>query len=89
MFEVEKTVLVKIVGMIVRKNREVKNCWVIEEESVSGDCKDDLLKMTYHFVENSAYFVLTIELLLTVLSNYEREVALKDPAFLMGTVFDL
>ena len=44
MFEVEKTVLVKIVGMIVRKNREVKNCWVIEEESVSGDCKDDLLK---------------------------------------------
>ena len=43
----------------------------------------------YHFVENSAYFVLTIELLLTVLSNYEREVALKDPAFLMGTVFDL
>ena len=28
---------------LLGKNGEVKNCWAIEEESVSGDCKDDLL----------------------------------------------
>ena len=43
MFQVEKTFLVNIVEMIVRKNGEVKNFWVIEEENVSVDCKDDLL----------------------------------------------
>ena len=36
---------------------------------------------TYHFAENLAYFVLRIELLLTVLSNIEREAALKDSVF--------
>ena len=36
---------------------------------------------TYHFVENSASFVLTIELLLTMLSNFERKVGLKDSTF--------
>ena len=36
---------------------------------------------TYHFVENSAYFMLKTELLLTILSNFEREVAFKDSAF--------
>ena len=30
------------------------------------------------FVQNMTYFVLEIELLLTVLSNFEREVALRD-----------
>ena len=38
-------------------------------------------KSTYHYVENSAHFELKIELLLTVLYNFEREVALKDSAF--------
>ena len=42
MFEVYKTSLVKIVGSIVRKNGEVKNYWVIDEENVRGDCKNDL-----------------------------------------------
>ena len=36
---------------------------------------------TYHFEENSTYVVLKIELLLTVLSNFEREVLLKDCLF--------
>ena len=35
----------------------------------------------YHFVENSAYFVLKTELLLTMLPNFEREVVLKDSTF--------
>ena len=35
----------------------------------------------YHFIENATYFVLKIELLLTILSNFEREAALKDSAF--------
>ena len=35
-------------------------------------------RTTYYFIENSAYFVFEIELLLTVLSNFEREGALKD-----------
>ena len=36
--------LVKIVGMFVPKNEEVQNFRLIEEGSVSGDCKDDSLK---------------------------------------------
>ena len=39
------------------------------------------IKDTYYFIENSAYFVLEIELLLTVLSNFEREASNKDSAF--------
>ena len=39
---VKEVFLVSISGMVVRKNRKVKNCWGIEEESVSGDYKDDL-----------------------------------------------
>ena len=27
--------------MVVRKKKEVRNCWGIEEGSVSGDCKYD------------------------------------------------
>ena len=42
MFEVEKTFLVKIAGMIVGKNREVENCWIIEEKSVT-----DFVKMVF------------------------------------------
>ena len=37
-------ILMKIAGMVVRKNREVKNCWGIGERSVSGDCEDDSRK---------------------------------------------
>ena len=29
---------------LVRKNREVKNCWGIEQGSVSGGCKDEFVK---------------------------------------------
>ena len=39
------------------------------------------LKSTYHFVENSAHFVFKIELLLTVLSNFEKKAALEDSTF--------
>ena len=35
-------------------------------------------RTTYYFIENSAYFVFEIKLLLTVLSNFEREAALKE-----------
>ena len=44
-------------------------------------------RTTYYFIENSAYFVFEIELLLTVLSNFEREAALKDSAFWWETCF--
>ena len=47
-------------------------------------CTNRALKIrsSYHFVENSAYFVLKIELLLNVLSNFERE------RLLMTQLFD-
>ena len=38
-------------------------------------------RSTYHFVKNSAYSVLKIELLLTMLFNFDGEVSLKDSAF--------
>ena len=38
-------------------------------------------RSTYYFIQNAAYFVLEIELLLTVLCNFEREAALKASAF--------
>ena len=43
-------------------------------------CTIRVVKMmsTYYFIENFAYFVLEIELFLTVLSNFDREAALKD-----------
>ena len=46
-------------------------------------CTARVVKMrnTYYFIENSAYFVLEIELLMTVLSNFEREATLKGSAF--------
>ena len=39
-----KIFLVQTAGMVVRKNREVKNSCGIEERSVSGNCKDDFVK---------------------------------------------
>ena len=36
----KKISLVQIVGMLVRKNREVKKCCVLEEECVIGERKD-------------------------------------------------
>ena len=52
------------------------------------DCVSGCIyKYFYHFVENSARFVLKIELLLTMLSNFEREAALKNSVF-YGYVFD-
>ena len=44
-------------------------------------------RTTYYFIENSAYFVFEIELLLTVLPNFEREAALKDSPFWWVTCF--
>ena len=43
MVEVGKMLLMKTVAMAVRKNRNIKYCWGIEEDSVSGDCKDDFM----------------------------------------------
>ena len=53
----------------------------VEGRFFGEDCR------CYHFVENSAYFVLNTDLLLTMLPNFEREAALKDSAFFMGSVF--
>ena len=39
------------------------------------------LNCSNHFVQNSAHFVLMIELLFTMLSKFEREVAAKDSTF--------
>ena len=39
-----KIFLVQTAGMVIRKNREVKNSCGIEERSVSGNCKDDFVK---------------------------------------------
>ena len=44
MVEVGKIFLVQITGMVVRKNRTVKNCCGIEEESVIGENVKILLK---------------------------------------------
>ena len=35
-------------------------------------------KISYHFVENLAHLLMKIELLFTMLSNFERELVLKD-----------
>ena len=43
MAQAGKIFLVKIAGMAVSKNRAVKNSSGIEEGSISGDCKDDLV----------------------------------------------
>ena len=41
----------------------------------------EIVRSFYRFVENSARFLLKIELLFTMFPNFGREVALKDPAF--------
>ena len=45
MVELGKIFLMYIVGTVVRKKREVKIYWVIEEVDVSGDFKDDFWNM--------------------------------------------
>ena len=51
----------------------------MEERIFGGDSADGCMyKQAYYFVENSAHFVSTIELLLT---NFEREATVKDSAF--------
>ena len=46
-------------------------------------CTSKIVKYSEHlpFCRELAYFVLKIELLLTVLSNFESKTALKDSAF--------
>ena len=51
------------------------DCWLNEQAGLRK------WRSTYHFAEYSTYFVLKIELLLTMLPNFEREAALKDSAF--------
>ena len=43
MVEVGKMLLMKTVAMAARKNRNIKYCWGIEEDSFSGDCKDGFM----------------------------------------------
>ena len=52
----------------------------VEEWIFGGECRGEFAqkglwkwRSTYHFAETSVYFVLKIELLLNVLSNFERE----------------
>ena len=45
MVELGKIFLMYIVGTVVRKKREVKIYWVMEEVDVSGDFKDDFWNM--------------------------------------------
>ena len=42
-WSIEKTLLMWIVRIALRKNRELKKCWGIEEGSVSEDCKNDFM----------------------------------------------
>ena len=45
-----------------------------------------VVKKHFHFVESSAYFVWKINLLRTVLFDFEKERTLKDSAFLLGSL---
>ena len=66
----------------------------VEERFFGGNCSlDGMYNQVFenegalnHFVEKPVYFLLKIELLLTMLSNFERVAALL--SFLMGSVFD-
>ena len=57
----------------------------VGEGIVDGDlravARTRLRKSTYHFAENSTCFLLKIELMLTVLFDFEKEGALEDSAF--------
>ena len=64
-----------------------------EESIFDGDYRGGYMhkskwRNTYRFVENTAYFVVKLELLLTVLPNFEREAPLKDSAFWWGVCFN-
>ena len=43
MVKVEKKLLEEIVWTVACKNRDLKNCWVIEERSIGGNCKDGFM----------------------------------------------
>ena len=60
--------------------------WLVNFELIAQSCENE--KNTSSFIENSAYFVLEIELLLTVLSNFKREATLWWLNFLMLNMFD-
>ena len=85
-------VLVGIVRMILWTNKGEIGRWKltkVDERTFVGDYRGGFYaqlglwkwKSAYYIIENSTYFVLEIELLLTVLSNFEREVAIKGLAF--------
>ena len=85
-------VLVGIVRIISWTSKGRTGSWKLTEveEQIFGEhCRDGCMhkfwewRSTYHFLENSTYLVLKIELMLTVLSlsSFERKSALKDPAF--------
>ena len=59
--------MLEIVEMVVCKS------WAVKMKVYHG--------CIYHFEKNSEHFALKIELLLTVLSNFEREGALEDSTF--------
>ena len=69
-----------IVRMILGTSREVKQAcksWlkeIVGERMFDRDCVIGCMyKQTDYFVENSVHFVLKIELLLTMLSNFVRD----------------
>lgn len=84
-----KGVPVRIVGMVLWKSREVKqkgeNWQKLGKGLLMGIlravARTRLRKSTYHFAENSTCFLLKIELMLTVLFDFEKEGALEDSAF--------
>ena len=72
--EVEERVLVEITGEVVCTSK-----MVCENQGLwNGLWKS---RSTYHFLEISAYFVLKIELLLTLLSNFKKDAFLKNSCF--------
>ena len=61
---------------------------VVEEQIFGGNCSGGCMhkqgcekNRTYHFVRKSAYFALKIELLLTMMSKFERVENLKAQLF--------
>ena len=43
MVKVEKKFLEGIVGMVACKNKDLENCWVLEERSIVQNCKDGFM----------------------------------------------
>ena len=50
-------------------------------------CVDSMYKWAHHFMDNSSHFVLKTELLLTMLSNFDKKWLLKTQLF-DGYVFN-